>query len=77
MKQVYTRLLSDDELRPHLERVDTILFKGTPKAWHVVERQVERLGFGDEYAVSRTSNAGASGEEDVTRVSPVHRTADS
>ena len=72
MKCVYTRLLSDDELRPHLERRDTIVFKGTANAWHEIERQVERLGFGEAYAVSRTRRAGATGEEGITRVSPVH-----
>lgn len=72
MKCVYTRLLRDEELRPHLERGDTVVSKEAAKAWHDIERQVERLGFGDEYAVSRTSRAGATGEEDFTRVSPVH-----
>ena len=69
MKHVYTRLLSDDELRSHLQRGDTVLFQGTPKAWQDIERQVERLGFGDEYAVSRTS--GAAHDQDVTRVTPL------
>ena len=72
MKCVYTRLLRDEELRPHLERRDTLVFKGTANAWQEIERQVERLGFGDAYAVSRTRRAGATGEEDFTRVSPVH-----
>jgi hypothetical protein len=72
MKCVYTRLLRDEELRPHLERGDTVVFEGATKAWQEIERQVERLGFGDAYAVSRTRRAGAAGEEDFTRVSPVH-----
>lgn len=72
MKHVYTKLLSDEELRPHLERGDTVLFKGMPKSWQEIERQVERLGFGDEYSVSRSSRAGAAREQDVTRLSPVH-----
>ena len=69
MKHTYDRPLSDDELRSHLERGDTVLFKGTPKAWQDIERQVERLGFGDDYAVSRTR--GAAREQDVTRVTPL------
>ena len=69
MKHTYDRPLSDAELRPHLERGDTVVFKGIPKAWHEIERQVERVGFGDDYAVSRTR--GAAREQDVTRVSPV------
>lgn len=72
MKHVYTRLLTDDELRPLLERGDSIVFKGIAKAWQDLESQLERLGFGAEYAVSRTRKPGAAGEEDVTRVSPIH-----
>ena len=72
MKCVCSGLLNDDELRPHLERGDTVVFKGSAKAWHDIERQVERLGFGDEYAVSTTRRAGATGEAAFTRVSPVH-----
>jgi hypothetical protein len=72
MKCLYTRHLNDDELRPHLERRDTLVFKGTAITWQEIERQVERLGFEDEYAVSRTKRTGATGEEDFTRVSPVH-----
>ena len=71
MKCVYTRLLSDEELRPHLERGDVIAFKGVGREWEEIERQVERLGFGDKYAVSRARRAGAAGEETSIRVSPV------
>ena len=74
MKYVYDRLLSDDELRPHLERGDSVVFSGIAKAWQEIERQVERLGFGDIYAVSLTK--GAARERDVTRVSPVRRRFD-
>lgn len=73
MKHTYDRLLSDEELRPHLDRGDTLLFKALPKAWQQIERQVERLGFGDDYAVSRTSKTGPAGEQHVTRVTPVRR----
>jgi len=73
MKCVYTRLLSDAELRPHLERGDFIAFKGLGREWGEIERQVERLGFGDAYAVSRTRRAGAPSEQDLTRVSPVRK----
>ena len=34
MKCVYTRLLRDEELRPHLERGDAVVFKEAAKAWH-------------------------------------------
>ena len=76
MKYVYDRLLSDDELRPHLERGDSVVFSGIAKAWQEIERQVERLGFGDNYAVSLTKRAGTARERDVTRVSPVRRRSD-
>jgi hypothetical protein len=71
MKCVYTRLLNDEELRPHLERGDVVAFKGLGREWEQIERQVERLGFGDAYAVSRSTRAGAPGEEAIIRVSPV------
>jgi hypothetical protein len=71
MKCVYTRLLNDAELRPHLERGDAIAFKGMGREWEQIERQVERLGFGDAYAVSRSSRAGVPGEQAIIRVSPV------
>ncbi len=73
MKHTYDRLLSDDDLRPHLERGDTLVFTGSAKAWQQIERQVERLGFGDDYAVSRTSKTGPAGEQHVTRVTPIRR----
>jgi hypothetical protein len=71
MKCVYTRLLSDEELRPHLERRDVVAFKGVGREWEEIERQVESLGFGDAYAVSRSSRAGVPGEQVIIRVSPV------
>ena len=55
MKYVYDRLLSDEELRPHLERGDSVVFSGIAKAWQEIERQI---GFGDNYDVSRTSVTG-------------------
>jgi hypothetical protein len=72
MKYSYNRLLRDDELRPHLERGDSIVFTGLAQEWHEIERQVERLGFGDEYAVGRTRKAGAAREQVNIRVVPVH-----
>ena len=71
MKCVYTRLLSDAELRPHLERGDSVAFKGLWGKWEDVERQVERLGFGDTYTVCRTKKPGAPSEESSIRVVPL------
>jgi len=50
---IYTKLLQDDEMRAHLERNDTLLFKGLAREWQRIERQVERLGFGELYIVSQ------------------------
>ena len=47
-----TRLLDDREMRGHLEKKETLLFKGLGQEWQAIERQVERLGFGDDYVVS-------------------------
>ena len=71
MKCVYTRLLNDEELRSHLERGDVIAFEGLGREWEAIERQVERLGFGDAYAVSRSRRAGVPSEQAIIRVSPV------
>jgi len=70
MKSVYTSRLSDDELRVHLERGDSVAFKGLPRAWKEIETQVERLGFGDRFVVSRAQRAPGGEEPDVVRVSP-------
>ncbi len=56
---IYLSPLEDDELRTHLKNQDTLLFKGLGGEWQQIERQVERLGFGDLYVVSqRGSHAG-------------------
>lgn len=66
-KHMFTFILSDDQMRAHLRSGSTLIFKGLERDWQTVERQVERLGFGDLYLVSRTS--GRRG--DLTKVSPV------
>jgi len=71
MKYVFTQVLCDDELRRHLANGDSLVFKGLAQEWQQIELQVERLGFGNEYIVSRTHRAGATGEEDLARVNPV------
>lgn len=68
MKHVYTQLLSDDELLAHLERGDSITFQGPALEWQKIERQVERLGFGDQYTVSRAKGLTTAGALSVTRV---------
>ena len=69
MERVYTRPLADDELRPQLEAMATILFDGQTIHWHAVERQVERLGFGHLYIVS--SRQGQRGNAAKISLKPV------
>ena len=73
MKHSYTRLLADAELKAHLEKGDTVILERNVKPWQEIEQQVDRLGFGDTYAVSRTQHASPSGAHSVTRVSPLRQ----
>ena len=61
MKRTHTRLLSDGELRLQLQSRDIVVFEVRDVSWQKVERQVERLGFGDLYTVSVASKPGVSG----------------
>ncbi len=45
---------SDAEMRAHLEQGNSLFFPGMGREWEKLERQVERLGFGEVYFVSRT-----------------------
>jgi hypothetical protein len=45
-------MLKDEEIRPHLEAGEQIAFVGLAHKWKQLERQVDRLGFGDSYTVS-------------------------
>jgi hypothetical protein len=58
MKRTHIRSLSDEELRPQLEAGDIIFFLGPKVKFQEIERQVERLGFGDLYIVSATKGGG-------------------
>jgi hypothetical protein len=68
MQPLYTRLLRDDELRPHLQAGDAIAFVGLAGKWRDIERQVEKLGFGNSYAVSLAKRK--AGDPGFIRVSP-------
>jgi hypothetical protein len=61
MKAIQTQFLADDELRLQLEARESIVFSGQEIEWHDIERQVERLGFGDLYVVSATNGSPARG----------------
>jgi len=56
-------------MRSHLERGNTLLFEGLAGEWQTVERQIERLGFGEQYFVSLIKGRGG----DLTKVMPVRR----
>jgi hypothetical protein len=72
MTCVYARPLNDQELRLHLQRGDSIAFTDAVRDWKSIERQVERLGFGNDYAVSRASRPDPAGLQCHTRVTPLH-----
>ncbi len=65
---IYTDLIEDQQLKAHLERQETLLFKGLGREWQQIERQVERLGFGENYVVSQRGSNGGSTKVSVERV---------
>jgi len=75
MKHLYTRLLCDEELRFLLQRGDSITFSDAVRDWEGIERQIERLGFGDDYAVTRASRVDSAGLQHHTRVAPLRMPA--
>ena len=68
-KQTFSYILSDDQMRSHLQSGNTLLFEGLADDWETVERQIERLGFGDTYLVSLVKGRGG----DLTKVMPVRK----
>jgi hypothetical protein len=62
-------ILSDDQMRVYLAANRSLVFEGLAMHWQEVERQVERLGYGEKYFVSRTK--GVRG--DLTKVTPAGR----
>ena len=54
MKVTVAMQLTDEVLRRYLESGDTIVFPGGALDWQDIERQVDRLGFGETYIVSAT-----------------------
>jgi hypothetical protein len=69
--QSFNAILPDDQMRACLETGATLVFDGLGKEWQAVERQVERLGFGDTCFVFRAK--GRHG--DLTKVTPVRDAA--
>ena len=70
VERTHTRSVSDGRLRAELQAGDTVVFKGKNFTWEKVERQVERLGFGDSYLVIATCVSGGSGSDAKIRLSP-------
>ncbi|HZR17379.1 MAG TPA: hypothetical protein VFE51_08630 [Verrucomicrobiae bacterium] len=52
MIRTHTTLLTDAELGAELKAWNTVLFVGGVADWVEIERQVERLGFGESYIVA-------------------------
>ena len=65
---IYTSRLGDDEMRAHLEKEDILLFKGLGGEWQLIERQVERLGFGEAYVVSQRGSRDGDTRVSLLRV---------
>ena len=57
MQYTYTRALSETELLQHLRSQDELLLRAPGLRWQEVERQIERLGFGDRFFVSALTSA--------------------
>jgi len=51
-RQTYNALIEDAQMLMHLERGDTLFFEDLWREWRAIERQVERLGFGERYVVA-------------------------
>ncbi len=63
-KQCFEALLSDEEMRAQLI-LGAAFFIRSP-TWQAVERQIERLGFEDQYFVTQVSAKGGK----FTKVAP-------
>jgi hypothetical protein len=50
-KHKFSSILPDARMRLLLEQGNTLVFEGLARNWQEVEKQVERLGFGEEYLV--------------------------
>lgn len=70
MQRIHILPLADEELRQQLEAGATIIFEGQTVQWHEIERQVERLGFGNLYVVSATQ--GPPGDNSKISLKPEH-----
>jgi hypothetical protein len=67
MQYTYARTLTDEELLRHLLAQDQLIVRVPGLGLREVERQVERLGFGEAFMVAET--AGPRGK--CCRIAPV------
>jgi hypothetical protein len=68
-KTTFSAMFSDEQMRAYLEANSSLVFDGATTNWQQIERQVERLGFGNKYFVSQAM--GLRGE--LTKVIPVRQ----
>jgi hypothetical protein len=73
MNQIHIRALNDDELLPQLESGDSIFFLGRRIEMQDIERQIDRLGFGERYIVSATQ--GPNADRVKVRLKPLREAA--
>jgi hypothetical protein len=57
MQYTYTRPLNDQELAKHLSAQDQLVLRVPGLRWQDVERQVDRLGFGESFLVAETKGS--------------------
>jgi hypothetical protein len=62
--QCFDSLLSDDQMLAQLQRREAFSLKVSK--WQLIERQIERLGFGEFYIVTQVE----AGHGKLTRVTP-------
>jgi hypothetical protein len=64
-EQYLDSLLPDDQMRARLQGGQALLFKVAK--WQEIERQIERLGFGEQYFVTQVSAKRGK----LTKVAPI------
>jgi hypothetical protein len=63
---MFDSIMSDAQMRAQLERQEVFFFKKPASNWQSIERQIERLGFGDAYFVTCVSG----GRGELTKITP-------
>ena len=57
MQYLYSTPLTDEELLKHLGAGDNLVLRVPGLRWQDVERQIERLGFGESFLVAETQSS--------------------